>query len=75
MYMAPTYMCRYIVPTDMCRLYKCPHLHDPMSSRSRVAYYGVFDGHAGPRASEFSAHYLHGNIMAKMPQGDATTTN
>ncbi len=36
---------------------------------SRMAYYGVFDGHAGPRASVFAAENLHKNIMAKFPQG------
>lgn len=34
-----------------------------------MAYYGVFDGHAGPRASEYAAQHLHQNILAKVPQG------
>ena len=37
--------------------------------RTRVAYYGVFDGHAGPKASEFVAENLHKNIMATLPKG------
>jgi len=39
--------------------------------RSRVAYYGVFDGHAGPRASKFTAEHLHKNIIAKFPEGES----
>ena len=38
--------------------------------RSRVAYYGVFDGHAGPRASKFTAEHLHKNVIAKFPVGE-----
>ena len=37
---------------------------------SRAAYYGVFDGHAGPRASEYTAQHLHKNILAKFPKGE-----
>ena len=36
---------------------------------SRVAFFGVFDGHAGPRASKFTADHLHKNIMANLPKG------
>ena len=39
--------------------------------RSRTAYYGVFDGHAGPRASKFTAEHLHKNIVAKFPKGES----
>ncbi|XP_065891028.1 integrin-linked kinase-associated serine/threonine phosphatase 2C-like isoform X2 [Dysidea avara] len=36
---------------------------------SRMAYYGVFDGHAGPRASQFAADHLHKNIVSRFPKG------
>lgn len=36
----------------------------------RVAYYGVFDGHAGPKASEYAAQNLHRKILATLPQGE-----
>ena len=38
----------------------------------RVAFFGVFDGHAGPRASKFAADHLHKNIMANLPKGGCT---
>ena len=34
-----------------------------------MAYYGVFDGHAGPRASQFAADHLHKNIVSRFPKG------
>lgn len=37
--------------------------------RSRMCYYGVFDGHAGHRASQFAAEHLHKNIILKFPKG------
>ena len=37
--------------------------------RSKMCYYGVFDGHAGHRASQFAAEHLHKNIMLKLPKG------
>ena len=37
--------------------------------RSRMCYYGVFDGHAGPRAAQFAADHLHKNIILKFPKG------
>ena len=40
----------------------------PLSSR--VAYYGVFDGHAGNRASTYTAEHLHQNIQCYLPRGD-----
>ena len=36
---------------------------------SRVAYYGVFDGHAGSRASTFASENLHKNITTYLPKG------
>jgi integrin-linked kinase-associated serine/threonine phosphatase 2C len=36
---------------------------------SRVAYYGVFDGHAGNRASTYTAEHLHLNIKTHIPKG------
>ncbi|XP_078616047.1 integrin-linked kinase-associated serine/threonine phosphatase 2C-like [Branchiostoma floridae x Branchiostoma japonicum] len=37
---------------------------------SRLAYYGVYDGHGGKRASLFTADVLHKNIADKFPKGD-----
>ena len=36
---------------------------------SRMCYYGVFDGHAGPKAAQFAAEHLHKNIVLKFPKG------
>ncbi|XP_078490505.1 integrin-linked kinase-associated serine/threonine phosphatase 2C-like isoform X1 [Ciona intestinalis] len=36
---------------------------------SRVAYYAVFDGHGGKRASEHSARRLHVHLAHKLPKG------
>ena len=41
--------------------------------RSRVAYYGVFDGHAGSRASTYTAEHLHQNIKSCLPKGMSMT--
>ncbi|XP_058964668.2 integrin-linked kinase-associated serine/threonine phosphatase 2C-like [Pocillopora verrucosa] len=38
---------------------------------SRMCYYGVFDGHAGPKAAQFAAEHLHKNIVLKFPKGEA----
>lgn len=40
---------------------------------SRVAYYGVFDGHAGHRASEFTAQHLHKRILDTLPRGEVAS--
>lgn len=40
-----------------------------MLCSSRTCYYGVFDGHAGPRAAQFAADNLHKNIILKFPKG------
>lgn len=40
-----------------------------ISLSSRVAYYGVFDGHAGPRAATYAAENLHETIKTKLPKG------
>lgn len=37
--------------------------------RSQLSYYGVFDGHAGHRASQFTAQHLHKIIADKLPKG------
>ncbi|CAH1239591.1 ILKAP [Branchiostoma lanceolatum] len=37
---------------------------------SRLAYYGVYDGHGGKRASFYTADNLHKNIADKFPKGD-----
>ncbi|KAL2095855.1 hypothetical protein ACEWY4_008003 [Coilia grayii] len=40
------------------------------SQVSRLAYFAVFDGHGGARASRFAAEHLHHNLVAKFPRGD-----
>lgn len=40
----------------------------PVFSR-RLAYYAVFDGHAGARASRFAAENLHRNWASTLPAG------
>ncbi|XP_013397895.1 integrin-linked kinase-associated serine/threonine phosphatase 2C [Lingula anatina] len=40
------------------------------SSITRVAYFAVFDGHGGDRASKYAATHLHKNIACKFPKGD-----
>lgn len=37
---------------------------------SRLAYFAVFDGHGGTRASLFAAENLHPTILSKFPKGD-----
>jgi integrin-linked kinase-associated serine/threonine phosphatase 2C len=39
------------------------------SNITRIGYYGLFDGHAGARASHFAADKLHENIVTKFPKG------
>ena len=36
---------------------------------SRLAYYAIFDGHAGAEAAKFAAQNLHKNIVKKFPKG------
>lgn len=36
---------------------------------SRLAYYAIFDGHAGAEAAKFAANNLHKNIVQKFPKG------
>ncbi|XP_071944453.1 integrin-linked kinase-associated serine/threonine phosphatase 2C-like isoform X2 [Antedon mediterranea] len=43
------------------------------SSISRIAYYAVFDGHGGARASTFAASKLHSHIIQKFPKTDVTS--
>ncbi|XP_062873253.1 integrin-linked kinase-associated serine/threonine phosphatase 2C [Trichomycterus rosablanca] len=38
---------------------------------TRLAYFAVFDGHGGARASQFAAEHLHHTILNKFPKGDA----
>lgn len=40
-----------------------------MMFRHYVAYYGVFDGHGGSRASRFAADHLHKKIFSNLPKG------
>ncbi|XP_048015754.1 integrin-linked kinase-associated serine/threonine phosphatase 2C isoform X2 [Megalobrama amblycephala] len=37
---------------------------------SRLAYFAVFDGHGGARASQFAADNLHHTLVSKFPKGD-----
>ena len=37
--------------------------------RSRVAYYAVFDGHGGSRASSYASKWLHVHLAQKLPKG------
>ena len=55
----------YIVLTDPD--WNKPNQHKCFSSR--MAYYAVFDGHAGHRASQYAAEHLHRNIILKLPKG------
>ncbi|XP_041919585.1 integrin-linked kinase-associated serine/threonine phosphatase 2C isoform X1 [Alosa sapidissima] len=40
------------------------------SQVSRLAYFAVFDGHGGARASRFAAEHLHHTLVTKFPKGD-----
>ncbi|XP_016148282.1 integrin-linked kinase-associated serine/threonine phosphatase 2C-like isoform X2 [Sinocyclocheilus grahami] len=40
------------------------------SQVSRLAYFTVFDGHGGARASQFAAENLHQTLLSKFPKGD-----
>ncbi|XP_031428993.1 integrin-linked kinase-associated serine/threonine phosphatase 2C isoform X2 [Clupea harengus] len=46
-------------------------ISSPSSQVSRLAYFAVFDGHAGARASRFAAEHLHHTLVAKFPKGDS----
>ncbi|XP_071482557.1 integrin-linked kinase-associated serine/threonine phosphatase 2C-like [Diadema antillarum] len=48
------------------------HLTNVPSTISRMAYYAVFDGHSGDRASKHAARTLHTHLAIKFPQGEAT---
>ncbi|XP_026883560.1 integrin-linked kinase-associated serine/threonine phosphatase 2C [Electrophorus electricus] len=37
---------------------------------SRLAYFAVFDGHGGARASQFAAENLHHTLISKFPKGE-----
>ncbi|XP_048836069.1 integrin-linked kinase-associated serine/threonine phosphatase 2C isoform X2 [Brienomyrus brachyistius] len=51
-----------------------PDLNTSMSSLhqevSRLAYFAVFDGHGGSRASHFAAEHLHHTLALKFPKGE-----
>lgn len=38
-----------------------------------MAYYAVFDGHAGARASQYAANNLHINLAEKIPKAECQT--
>ncbi|XP_022090344.1 integrin-linked kinase-associated serine/threonine phosphatase 2C-like isoform X2 [Acanthaster planci] len=40
------------------------------STVSRIAYFAVFDGHSGARASQHAAQTLHQNLFGKFPKTD-----
>ena len=46
-----------------------------MLHRSRLAFYAVYDGHGGARASRHAAQQLHENLAARFPKGKTTTTS
>lgn len=52
-----------------------PDLHGSLSSPpahvSRVAYFAVFDGHGGSRASQYAAEHLHLVLAKKFPTGES----
>ena len=35
----------------------------------RLSFYGVYDGHAGDKASKYCAQILHKNLAEKFPKG------
>lgn len=43
--------------------------------RSRLAYFAVFDGHGGARASQFAAENLHHTLASKFPKGTGATSH
>ena len=38
--------------------------------RCRLAFYAVFDGHGGARASKHAAEYLHMSLAKRFPKGN-----
>ncbi|KXJ19103.1 integrin-linked kinase-associated serine/threonine phosphatase 2C isoform X2 [Exaiptasia diaphana] len=42
----------------------------PAQVSCNMSYYAVFDGHVGPRASQFAAKHLHENIKKKIAKVD-----
>ncbi|MCI4385555.1 hypothetical protein PGIGA_G00051810 [Pangasianodon gigas] len=51
-----------------------PNLHTHTNTLpihvSRLAYFAVFDGHGGARASQFAAEHLHHTLLSKFPKGE-----
>lgn len=43
--------------------------------RSRLSFYGVFDGHGGKKASKYAADHLHKIIAQKFPKGNVVVTS
>ncbi|XP_077998593.1 integrin-linked kinase-associated serine/threonine phosphatase 2C-like [Glandiceps talaboti] len=47
-----------------------PDFHNLSSTISNIAYYAVFDGHGGARASTSAAENLHHILISKFPKGE-----
>ncbi|XP_072036058.1 integrin-linked kinase-associated serine/threonine phosphatase 2C-like [Amphiura filiformis] len=46
--------------------------HNLPTSVHRVAYYAVFDGHCGSKASQHAANVLHKKLISKFPRGEVS---
>uniref|UniRef100_H3AWP3 Integrin-linked kinase-associated serine/threonine phosphatase 2C n=1 Tax=Latimeria chalumnae TaxID=7897 RepID=H3AWP3_LATCH len=46
--------------------------HSLLPGASRLAYFAVFDGHGGVRASRYAAQNLHLNLLKKLPKDPPT---
>lgn len=58
----------HVIIDDFLRC--CPSSH---RSVQQMAFYAVFDGHGGMRASSCAAATLHENLASKLPEGDLAT--
>nr|XP_014348185.1 PREDICTED: integrin-linked kinase-associated serine/threonine phosphatase 2C [Latimeria chalumnae] len=47
--------------------------HSLLPGASRLAYFAVFDGHGGVRASRYAAQNLHLNLLKKLPKGEVSS--
>ena len=69
------YQMLYLCYAHFTFCYREKVIYDKIPCRSRVAYYGVFDGHAGPKASKFTAENLHNNIKDRLPKGQCNVVD